>query len=668
MKIRKVGYYILFSWFVAGTLCLGLYPCKNKDTQTTLDIAMEKAGDNRQELEKVLRHYQQSPADSLKYKAACFLIENMPYYSYPVGKQLDNYKTYFNWLRHYRKKTPRQLSDSIRQFFGPIGELEKKQDIHEIDSAYLCHNIEWAFKVWQEQPWGKHISFATFCEYILPYRIEDEPLKYWREEYYNKFDSLLIPLKNSNSPDKENPVAVANYLIQKLPHKYHRYTGIFPYSFGHVGPEHVQYLTGSCREVTDFAVYLFRALGIPCAIDFIPVRGNVNASHLWVVCWDKYGKEYMTDFPRELWPTEKNWWYEHNDSPKVYRTTFSLNRTLAEETGYDGEEIYPFWSLPKFTDITHVYGRHYLEQVRIPVSRLYNTPTKGRIAYLCLSYRKRWIPVDRTVYKRGQLIFNKLRKGSVMRIATYENKELVYLTDPFYIDKNTNELHFYTCGKQMKEITLYSKYQLTNDELFLNRMLGGVFEGSNRADFKTKDTLFVIREKPYRLNTSVKIHSDKSYRYVRYIGGKNSNCNIAEVVFYAVGDDIPLKGKVIGTPGCFQQDGSHEYTNVFDGKSWTSFDYKESEGGWAGLDLGIPTQIDKIVYTPRNRDNYIRPGDTYELFYCNKDWISAGEMQATSDSLHYQQLPQNALLLLCNYTRGTQERIFVYENGNQIWK
>lgn len=550
MKIRKVGYYILFSWFVAGTLCLGLYPCKNKDTQTTLDIAMEKAGDNRQELEKVLRHYQQSPADSLKYKAACFLIENMPYYSYPVGKQLDNYKTYFNWLRHYRKKTPRQLSDSIRQFFGPIGELEKKQDIHEIDSAYLCHNIEWAFKVWQEQPWGKHISFATFCEYLLPYRIEDEPLKYWREEYYNKFDSLLLPLKNSNSLDKENPVAVANYLIQKLPHKYHRYTGIFPYSFGHVGPEHVQYLTGSCREVTDFAVYLFRALGIPCAIDFIPVRGNVNASHLWVVCWDKYGKEYMTDFPRELWPTEKNWWYEHDDSPKVYRTTFSLNRTLVEETGYDGEEIYPFWSLPKFTDITHVYGRHYLEQVRIPVSRLYNTPTKGKIAYLCLSYRKRWIPVDRTVYKRGQLIFNKLRKGSVMRIATYENKEL----------------------------------------------------------------------------------------------------------------------EVIGTPGCFQQDGSHEYTNVFDGKSWTSFDYKESEGGWAGLDLGIPTQIDKIVYTPRNRDNYIRPGDTYELFYCNKDWISAGEMQATSDSLHYQQLPQNALLLLCNYTRGTQERIFVYENGNQIWK
>ena len=55
-------------------------------------------------------------------------------------------------------------------------EPQKKHDIIEIDSAYLCHNIEWAFKVWQEQLWGKNISFETFCEYLLPYRIDDEPL------------------------------------------------------------------------------------------------------------------------------------------------------------------------------------------------------------------------------------------------------------------------------------------------------------------------------------------------------------------------------------------------------------------------------------------------------------------------------------------------------------
>ena len=36
------------------------------------------AGKNRGELEKVLKHYSQNPADSLKLKAAEFLIINMP--------------------------------------------------------------------------------------------------------------------------------------------------------------------------------------------------------------------------------------------------------------------------------------------------------------------------------------------------------------------------------------------------------------------------------------------------------------------------------------------------------------------------------------------------------------------------------------------------------------
>ena len=43
-----------------------------------LEAALREAGDNRHELEKVLTHYQQLPDDKLKYRAAVFLIENMP--------------------------------------------------------------------------------------------------------------------------------------------------------------------------------------------------------------------------------------------------------------------------------------------------------------------------------------------------------------------------------------------------------------------------------------------------------------------------------------------------------------------------------------------------------------------------------------------------------------
>lgn len=52
-------------------LLLLLTACQSKDR---LDMALEYAGDNRKELEKVLEHYR---GDEMKYRAARFLIENM---------------------------------------------------------------------------------------------------------------------------------------------------------------------------------------------------------------------------------------------------------------------------------------------------------------------------------------------------------------------------------------------------------------------------------------------------------------------------------------------------------------------------------------------------------------------------------------------------------------
>ena len=65
-------------------------------------------------------------------------------------------------------------------------------------------------------------------------------------------------------------------------------------------------------------------------------------------------------------------------------------------------------------------------------------------------------------------------------------------------------------------------------------MLGGVFEGSNAADFAMKDTLFIIHRTPERLFTEVCSWQDKEYRYVRYVGNKGTYCGVAEIALYAV--------------------------------------------------------------------------------------------------------------------------------------
>lgn len=254
-----------------------------------------------------------------------------------------------------------------------------------------------------------------------------------------------------------------------------------------------------------------------------------------------------------------------------------------------------------------------------------------------------------------------------MRIASWKNNQLHFLSDPFSVGILSNEITFYSCRDSVHDVILYAK--APEEKQFRERMVNGAFEGSNTSDFKEKDILYRIIQAPYRLNTQVFLKSDKKYRYVRYYGPDGSHCNIAEAAFYENPDDsATLRGKPLGTAGDFQEDKSHEYTNVFDGNTETSFDYKEESGGWAGLDLGKPKTIKRIVYTPRNRDNYIRPGDTFEVFYCDKDWKSLGIIKNTSDSLVYTNVPENALLLIKNHSRGIQERIFTYEDGEQKWK
>ena len=289
---------------------------------TPLGAALQSAKNNRKELEKVLRHYQKNPADSLKYKAACFLIENMPFYSYSTSKQLENYKSYYAWLKKSRGQTAKQVADSVKKVYGPLGEPEKKHDIREVDSAYLCNNIEWAFKVWREQPWGKNVSFETFCEYILPYRIEDETLEYWREMYYEKYNSLLDSLRMSEVLDKEDPIVAAKYLRDRLLDKEHYFTSTSPALMGHIGPRYVQYISGSCREATDFGIYLFRSLGIPCGVDFVPMRSGVNAGHFRLVAWDKNQEAFAADFPKAYERQCENMWYKEENTAKVYRNTF----------------------------------------------------------------------------------------------------------------------------------------------------------------------------------------------------------------------------------------------------------------------------------------------------------------------------------------------------------
>lgn len=92
----------------------------------------------------------------MKLKAAQFLIANME------GKYSEYYNTPWQNIASalYRWN---DIPDEERLLVKhDWGELKVEEDVKFITSEYLINNIELAFKVWMEQPWGKNISFDVF--------------------------------------------------------------------------------------------------------------------------------------------------------------------------------------------------------------------------------------------------------------------------------------------------------------------------------------------------------------------------------------------------------------------------------------------------------------------------------------------------------------------------
>jgi hypothetical protein len=87
-----------------------------------------------------------------------------------------------------------------------------------------------------------------------------------------------------------------------------------------------------------------------------------------------------------------------------------------------------------------------------------------------------------------------------------------------------------------------------------------------------------------------------------------------------------------------------------------------------GNRLGNKNAIKAVGYSPRNDRNNIMKGMGYELLYWDNGWKSSGrKVASSSDELIFDSVPDGALLWLHNHTEGQEERIFLYENGKQVW-
>ena len=144
-------------------LISSLVSCHNFKEDRQLSFALERAGENRRELEQVLEHYKN---DSLKYRAACFLIKNMPgHYSY-CGKITNTYNKQIDSIILQTQKEGRYHDTPyLANRIDRISKIHEntsfpiQEDIRIITADFLIQNIEQAFHLWEDAPWSRHFKF-----------------------------------------------------------------------------------------------------------------------------------------------------------------------------------------------------------------------------------------------------------------------------------------------------------------------------------------------------------------------------------------------------------------------------------------------------------------------------------------------------------------------------
>ncbi|WP_026472927.1 hypothetical protein [Alkaliflexus imshenetskii] len=149
------------------------------------------AGDNRVELEKVLVYYNKTNPDSLKLKAAEYLISNMAYHYSMFGSGIDSINDIYRSV--YGTHLEKRNHEYIRQYsaLNLDGLISVEYDIKRVTAEFLIEQIESAFLIYYKYEWCRQYPFEIFCEYILPYKIGFSDTVYWRSYAYNKYGDFL---------------------------------------------------------------------------------------------------------------------------------------------------------------------------------------------------------------------------------------------------------------------------------------------------------------------------------------------------------------------------------------------------------------------------------------------------------------------------------------------
>ncbi len=400
--------------FSLSALCNDVSILAQTTWPSRVETALQQAGDNRVELEKLLMAYRKK-GDPLKFQAACFLIENMPGHCYVETGLLDQHgnEVAFDALQYQSLGEAKQALAKLEAQYGPLkfGRTKVTNDIENIRGDYLSSNIESAFQTWRANPWTRELTFETFCEHILPYRATNEPIEDWRDDCKIELTSILDKLTDVSSWT-EAASAISRLTKHHVNFDQLYYMHPTDQGFAQLCKKPI----GRCEDQQTMQIYVMRANGIAVAGDFTPYWANRDNNHAWEVLLDEKGQGHAGLF---------------NVAAKVYRKGYSHNLENLFFKNGGGDGIPKWLSGRTFRDVTD----QYMTTSNVSIELNEPTPNGIRFAYICVFNGGEWKSIHWCNCVNKQATFSNMGQNVLYLPAYFVEDSIVPAASPFILDK-----------------------------------------------------------------------------------------------------------------------------------------------------------------------------------------------------------------------------------------
>lgn len=216
---------------VAFAMLIAVIPTAAADKEKwwaePVEKALEKAKDNRGELEKALNGVPKEQRAGM-----AFLVENMP-----------------------------------------------DADLKALKADFLIQNAKLAYKARADMPWGKDVPEELFFNDVLPYANVDERRDEWRKEFFD----LCAPLVKDCKTPTDAVMKLNGELFKTVKVGYSTQRKKPNQS----PAESMESGKASCTGLSIILVDACRSVGIPARVVGTPLWVDKRGNHTWAEVWDK---------------------------------------------------------------------------------------------------------------------------------------------------------------------------------------------------------------------------------------------------------------------------------------------------------------------------------------------------------------------------------------------